>query len=114
MQGLEIVSLMFEHFGDFEQAAAATRRFRDRFNIEYATLIAGTSDRDDAAQALPQLNGVFAYPTTIWVDRSGRVRKIHAGFAGPATGIHYDELVSEFTEFTRELLAEADGTIVAP
>ena len=113
-QGLEIVSLMFEHFGDFEQAAAATRRFRDRFNIEYATLIAGTSDRDDAAQALPQLNGVFAYPTTIWVDRSGRVRKIHAGFAGPATGIHYDELVSEFTEFTRELLAEADGTIVAP
>ena len=116
-QGLEIVSLMFEHFGDFEQAAAATRRFRDKFGIEYATLIAGTSDRDDAAKALPQLNGVFAYPTTIWVDRSGRVRKIHAGFAGPATGRHHEELVHEFTEFTQELLAEpaeADGAIAAP
>jgi peroxiredoxin len=113
-QGLEIVSLMFEHFGDFEQAAAATRRFRDKFGIEYATLIAGTSDRDDAAQALPQLNGVFAYPTTIWVDRTGRVRKIHAGFAGPATGWHHDELVAEFTAFTRELLAEADGAIATP
>jgi peroxiredoxin len=116
-QGLEVVSLMFEHFGDFEQAAAATRRFRDKFGIEYATLIAGTSDRDDAAKALPQLNGVFAYPTTIWVDRSGRVRKIHAGFAGPATGWHHDELVTEFTAFTRELLAEpveADGAIAAP
>ena len=116
-QGLEVVSLMFEHFGDFERAAAATRRFRDNFGIEYATLIAGTSDRDDAAKALPQLNGVFAYPTTIWVDRSGRVRKIHAGFAGPATGWHHEELVHEFTAFTQELLAEpveTDGAIAAP
>ena len=116
-QGLEIVSLMFEHFGDFEQAADATRRFRDKFGIEYTTLIAGTSDRDEAAQALPQLNGVFAYPTTIWVDRNGQVRKIHAGFAGPATGWHHDELVHEFTEFTRQLLAEpaaAEGATSAP
>jgi len=63
------------------------------------------------------LNGVFAYPTTIWVDRSGRVRKIHAGFAGPATGWHHEELVHEFTAFTQELLAEpveADGAIAAP
>jgi peroxiredoxin len=116
-QGLEIVSLMFEHFGDFEQAATATRRFRDKFGIQYATLIAGTSDRDDAAKALPQLNGVFAYPTTIWVDRNGRVRKIHAGFAGPATGWHHEELVNEFTEFTQELLAEGaetGGAIATP
>jgi hypothetical protein len=34
------------------------------------------------------------------------VRKIHAGFSGPATGSHYTELVGEFTEFTRTLLAE--------
>jgi len=105
-EGLEVVSLMFEHFGDFAQAAAATRRFRDKFGIEYSTLIAGVSDKQEAAKALPQLTGVFAYPTTIWVDRSGTVRKIHAGFSGPATGQHYDELVREFTDFTRELLAE--------
>jgi thiol-disulfide isomerase/thioredoxin len=110
-EGLEVVSLMFEHFGDFAQAAAATRRFRDKFGIEYTTLIAGTSDRDEAAKALPQLTGVFAFPTTIWVDRTGTVRKIHAGFSGPATGTHYTELVSEFTEFTRTLLAEP---VVAP
>jgi len=105
-QGLEVVSLMFEHFGDFAQAAAATRRFRDKFGIEYTTLIAGTSDRDEAAKALPQLTGVFAFPTTIWVDRNGTVRKIHAGFSGPATGSHYTDLTREFTEFTQQLLAE--------
>ena len=105
-EGLEVVSLQFEHFGDFAQAAAATRRFRDKFDIEYTTLIAGTSDRDEAAKALPQLTGVFAYPTTIWIDRTGTVRKIHAGFSGPATGEHYTTLKREFTEFTQQLLAE--------
>ena len=109
-QGLEVVSLMFEHFGDFPQATAATRRFREKFAIEYPTLIAGTSDKDEAARALPQLTGVFAYPTTIWVDRAGTVRKIHAGFSGPATGMHYVELTREFTEFTRQLLAESVDT----
>ena len=104
-QGLEIVSLMFEHFGDFTQAANATRRFRKSTGIDYVTLIAGTSDRDEAAKALPQLTGVFAFPTTIWVDRAGVVRKIHAGFSGPATGAHYTELTREFTEFTLGLLA---------
>jgi len=104
-QGLEIVSLMFEHFGDFTQAANATRRFRKSAGIDYATLIAGTSDRDEAAKALPQLTGVFAFPTTIWVDRAGVVRKIHAGFSGPATGAHYTDLTREFTDFTLELLA---------
>ena len=87
--------------------------FRDKFGIEYATLIAGTSDRDDATKALPQLNGVFAYPTTIWVDRAGVVRKIHAGFSGPATGAHYTELTRKFTDFTLELLAPT-GTSQAP
>jgi hypothetical protein len=45
------------------------------------------------------------------------VRKIHAGFAGPATGWHHEELVNEFTEFTQELLAEGaetGGAIATP
>jgi len=105
-QGFEVVSLMFEHFGDFPAAAEAVYRFRDRHKIEYTTLIAGISDKDDAASRLPQLNGVFAFPTTIFIDRSGKVRKIHTGFSGPATGVHYDKLVSEFESTIDALLAE--------
>jgi len=105
-QGLEVVSLMFEYHGGFAEAAAATRRFRDRFGIEYATLIAGVSDKDEASRALPQLTGIEAFPTTIFLDRSGRVRRIHAGFSGPATGAHYDRLTAEFTTLVEELLAE--------
>lgn len=105
-QGLEVVSLMFEQFGDFERAAEATYRFRERYGIEYTTLIAGISDKDDAASRLPQLNGVFAFPTTIFIDRGGKVRKIHTGFAGPATGEHHTKMVREFAQTVDLLLAE--------
>jgi thiol-disulfide isomerase/thioredoxin len=105
-QGLEIVSLMFEHHGDFERAAGAARKFRDDLGVEYPMLIAGTTDRDDAATKLPQLTGIHAFPTTIFLDRNGHVRKIRAGFWGPATGLRYDRLVAEWTSLIESLLAE--------
>jgi hypothetical protein len=98
---------MFEHFGDFERAAHAVTEFRHKFAIQYTTLIAGISDKDDAATRLPQLNGVFAFPTTLFIDRHGRVRRIHTGFSGPATGEHYETLIRSFTDTAQTLLAES-------
>jgi peroxiredoxin len=105
-RGLEVVSLMFEHFGDFPRAAAATQRFRQNYGIEYATLIAGISDKDEAAKKLPMLDRVYAFPTTIFIDRKGKVRKIHTGFSGPATGEHYTQFVNEVKATLDQLLAE--------
>lgn len=105
-RGFEVISLMFEQFGDFRRAADATERFRRRYGIDYTTLIAGTSDKDDAASKLPQLNGVFAFPTTIFVDRQGKVRRIHTGFSGPATGSHHEKLIADFRKTVETLLAE--------
>jgi peroxiredoxin len=105
-KGFEIVALMFERHGEFDKAAAATRRFRDDLGVEYTTLIAGVSDKDEASKALPTLSGVYGFPTTIFIDKQGKVRKIHTGFTGPATGHHYEEYVSEFRSFVDELLGE--------
>ncbi|MEZ5458026.1 MAG: TlpA disulfide reductase family protein [Steroidobacteraceae bacterium] len=112
-RGLEVVSLMFEQFGDFGQAAAATRRFRERYGIDYTTLIAGTSDKEDAATKLPQLNGVYAFPTTIFIDRSGKVRRIHTGFSGPATGDRHRKLLEQFESLVDQLLAETPDPAAA-
>ncbi len=110
-QGLEVVSLMFEHFGDFERAAAATTRFRQQYGIEYTTLIAGVSDIDEAGKKLPMLSQFYGFPTTVLVDRKGQVRKIHTGFSGPATGEHYTQFVAEFRRNLEELLAETSGGV---
>ncbi len=110
-QGLEIVTLLFEHFEDTELAAVQVRAFRQKFDIQYDTLIAGISDKTEAGHTLPQLSSVLAFPTSIFIDRDGRVREIHTGFTGPGTGEHYVRLQEQFTELTTTLLAESPGLI---
>lgn len=105
-QGVEIIALMFERHGEFERAAQAVRGYREDLGIEFTTLIAGLSETDDAAQALPTLTGVYGFPTTLIIDRKGVVRDTHIGFSGPATGRHYEEYVAEFRGLIDRLLAE--------
>jgi thiol-disulfide isomerase/thioredoxin len=106
----EIVALMFERHGEFEKAARAVRSYREDLGIQFPTLIAGVSDNDDASKKLPSLTGVYGYPTTLFIDKRGQVRKIHTGFSGPATGRHYEVYVAEFRALVDELLAEqGDG-----
>ena len=105
-QGLEVVALMFEHFTEFDKAADQVRRFREKFGIEYDTLIAGLSDKAEASKTLPALSAVLAFPTTIFIDRGGRVRRIHTGFSGPGTGEHYERLQREFRDTITGLLEE--------
>ena len=105
-RGFEIVALMFERHGEFAKAARAVRNYRSDLGIEFPTLVAGLSETDEASKALPMLSGIYGYPTSILVDRTGAVRSIHTGFAGPATGRHHEEYVREFRETVEQLLAE--------
>ena len=105
-RGLAIVGLAYEQTGDPDGDRRAVQRFAKRHALEHTLLLAGVSERKAAAATLPDLTGLFAFPTTIFVDRSGHVRKIYSGYAGPATGEHHARLVSELTRTLEELLAE--------
>jgi peroxiredoxin len=105
-RGLEVVQLMFEYTDDFASASKSVRTFSDQFRIDYPVLIAGSYAPGAVQKALPQLEKFFAYPTMLVLDRSGKVRYTHTGFSGPATGVHYDEFVSEFSQLIDGLLDE--------
>ncbi|GAB5521513.1 MAG: hypothetical protein RhofKO_37640 [Rhodothermales bacterium] len=105
-RGLEVIGLMYEHYPELEDAAEQVRHFAAKHDIAYPLLIAGVSDKEEAGETLPELSRVVAYPTTIFVDKQGVVRRVHSGFAGPGTGAHHDAYVAEFTAFTEVLLAE--------
>ena len=105
-EGLELVGLAYEVSGDSAVDGALVRRYRDKFGIPFPLLLAGTNDVDEAAATLPQLEGFTAFPTTIFVGRDGRVRRVHAGFYGPATGAQHGALIAEFAEEVDRLLSE--------
>lgn len=106
--GLSIVGLAFEHTGDFARDAEQVRRYAARHGVRWPLLIAGVSDKDKATKKLGVLDRVRAFPTTIFLHRDGRVRAIHSGFAGPATGADFLAQRAQFEVLVEELLNEPD------
>ena len=105
---IEFVALAFEYAKSEEKAFNSVKRLKNDVGIQYPILLAqyGTSSKTKAQEKLPMLNHVLSYPTSIFIDKEGKVRKIHTGFNGPATGEKYIEFKSEFTAFVDQLLAE--------
>ena len=54
------------------------------------------------------LNKLISYPTTIFIDKKGSVRKVHTGFNGPATGEKYIKFKKEFKSFIDLLVNEKE------
>jgi thiol-disulfide isomerase/thioredoxin len=104
-RGLEVIQLMFERSPDFDSSVEAARDFAEKFDIDYPVLIAGVAS-EDVLKKLPQLAAFKAYPTLFVIDRRGKLRNVHTGFAGPATGALHEEQNRELTELVDGLLAE--------
>lgn len=104
--GVEFIALAYERTADFSESKKALKPFLDEFQVPYPVLITPVSvaDEDKAQKTLPQIDGLFAFPTTIFVDKSGNIAKIHTGFDGPATGAHYIKYKESF-ENTLKYLA---------
>jgi thiol-disulfide isomerase/thioredoxin len=105
-QGLELVYLMYEYSPDFATAEPQMRAYRARYGITHPMLFVGASTRETRAESLPMLNDIVAFPTTIYVDRKGTVRRIHTAFPGPATGQAHEDYKREFRATVEALLAE--------
>ena len=63
----------------------------------------GGSKRDSV---LYPIEGKMAFPTGMFIDRKGKIRKVETGFSGPGTGEHYTKFVDETTKFIELLIAE--------
>ncbi len=103
---VEIIGLAYEMKDDFDYAKKRVQKMKDKYNVKYDYVIAGTSARGNASKSLPMLNHIMSFPTSIIIDKNGKVRNIHTGFSGPATGDYYLDFVKEFNTIMDEVLAE--------
>lgn len=103
-RGIEVVALQYERQTDLPYVKKAFDRFRKHFDLDYTMLLGGTADKQVVVASLPALQNFLSFPTTIFIDRTGKVQKIHTGFTGPATGDHYTAFIKEFNEEADKLL----------
>jgi peroxiredoxin len=103
-RGLEIVGIAYEVSGDTATDARMVRTFRDKLKLPWPLLLAGTPDAASQTGTQPQLTNFVAFPTTLFLGRDGRIKMIHAGFYGPATGEAHTALLAEFAREVEALL----------
>jgi thiol-disulfide isomerase/thioredoxin len=97
-KGLEIIALGFEVGADTKKQRSRLKKFAKDLEVNYPVYLAGTSSKEAAAAYFPMLNGIMSFPTSILVDRQGKIIAIHTGFSGTATGTAYTELVQKFKQ----------------
>jgi len=105
-RGVEILGLAYERKDDFAYASERVKKMKAKWNVPYDFVIAGVNDKVKAAETLPALNRIVAFPTTIFIGKDGKVKHIHTGFEGPGTGVYHEQFVERFNQIINELLAE--------
>ncbi len=102
---IAIIALSFERHQEKEKAIAAIKRYKEKMGVDYEVLLVGPEDKAAASQKLPMLNRISSYPTLLFIDKANKIRKIHTGFAGPATS-EYPNFVQAFEQIIEELSNE--------
>jgi thiol-disulfide isomerase/thioredoxin len=109
-RGLNIVELSFEETAQLQNPMRLKAVIR-RYGITYPVLLAGTPAQ--LAERFPNVVHLDCWPTTFFVGRDGRVKAIHTGYAGPATGSDNHKLENEVTALLERLLTDKPARLHA-
>ncbi|CAG5077703.1 TlpA disulfide reductase family protein [Parvicella tangerina] len=105
-KGLHIIGIAFENPETLEGKIERVKELANYYGAEYEFCIGGYASKKEAEEALPALSEVLSFPTTIFIDKDGQIRKIHTGFNGPGTGPYYLKFVESTNKFVQKLLSE--------
>lgn len=106
-RGLRILAIAFEKQNDPQRAVEGLGRYKAALGIPYPILYGGRASKEEASAALPFLDRLMSYPTCVFIDRRGRVRRIRTGFYGPGTGQQYEDYKRQLVDYLDQLVAES-------
>lgn len=99
-----VIEVNFES-GDQKRDLEKLRKYVKRSDVSYDVLYGGKASSEVTKAKLPQLEKVMSYPSLIFLDRNNMIKKIHTGFAGPATK-EYEDFKTEFHKNLTQLIKE--------
>lgn len=103
---LEIIAVCYEVSDLEEKRRESVQKMINQNQFDFTFLLAGKANKTLANQHFPMLNHVMSFPTTLYLDKKGNIRKIYTGFYGPATGAYYENYSRETFALLEELVGE--------
>ena len=107
-RGFEVIALAYEYSTDWNRSLKSLQKFKDRYDVQYTILNTEVTVLDSlrTEKTLPEVTPIKFFPSSIILDKKGKIRKLDTGFNGPGTGEHYDIYKKEFEETINHLLSE--------
>lgn len=107
-RGVEVIALAYEYTTDWQRSLNSLKKFQQRFNVQYPILNTEVTVGDSlkTEKTLPQVTNIKSFPSSIILDKKGKIRKLDTEFNGPATGSHYTVYKKEFDQTISDLLKE--------
>jgi thiol-disulfide isomerase/thioredoxin len=99
---IEVIEVAFERYKEESKAVEILKRYKEKLDLPFTILYGGYADKSITSEKFPQISKVISYPTLIFVDKNNKIRKIHTGFAGPATA-DFAQFKSDFDSIIEEM-----------
>ncbi|MEZ4922360.1 MAG: TlpA disulfide reductase family protein [Crocinitomicaceae bacterium] len=103
---LNIIAITFETQKGLEAKMKKVNSYRVNLGLNYTFLIGGDACKSCASDVFPTLNHIMSFPTLIFIDKAGEIRKVHTGFNGPGTGKYYEQFIQSTDDFIDQLINE--------
>lgn len=101
---VRFIMVAFENGTTDKDRLKKLKAYIKKIKLNYPAFLGGEASTKSAHKVFHQLNGIFSFPTTLFLDKTGRIVKVHAGFDGPGTGAAYERLKEETEQTLIELL----------
>jgi thiol-disulfide isomerase/thioredoxin len=105
-KSVRFVLVGFENGANDQERLQRLKKYARKIDLNYGFYLGGEASTKQAGIVFSALNGVYSFPTTLFLNKKGEIVQVHSGFDGPGTGIHFTLLQQETEALLRKLLVE--------
>ena len=102
LNNVAFLAVAFEYFDTKKRAIKELQKLKNKLDWDYPLLLGDFKGTDKITGIFP-IEKVMAFPTTLFLSKDNKLKKVHTGFSGQATGVFFKKFQDEFESILLEL-----------